>query len=66
MRTHLVESCSPEQIAGRRRPTYPDSMRKQLGREGQTTVASFPIGRRSRRVPPRWQPARCPVTGRAT
>ena len=30
VRTHLVQGCSPEQIAGRLRRAYPDDMRKHL------------------------------------
>ena len=33
VRTHLVQGCSPEQIAGRLRHAYPDDMRKQLSEE---------------------------------
>jgi IS30 family transposase len=33
VRTHLVQGCSPEQIAGRLRRAYPDDMRKQLSAE---------------------------------
>ena len=33
VRTHLGQSCSPEQIAGRLRRAYPDAMRKQLSAE---------------------------------
>jgi IS30 family transposase len=33
VRTHLVQGCSPEQIAGRLRREYPDDMRKHLSAE---------------------------------
>jgi IS30 family transposase len=33
VRTHLVEGCSPEQIAGRLQRAYPDDMGKQLSAE---------------------------------
>ena len=33
VRTHLVQGCSPEQIAGRLRHAYPDDMRKRLSAE---------------------------------
>ena len=33
VRTHLVQGCSPEQIAGRLRRAYPDDMRKHLSTE---------------------------------
>lgn len=33
VRTHLVQGCSPEQIAGCLRRAYPDDMRKQLSAE---------------------------------
>jgi len=33
VRTHLVQGCSPEQIAGRLRRAYPDDMGKQLSTE---------------------------------
>ena len=33
VRTHLVEGCSPEQIAGRLQRAYPDDMRKHLSAE---------------------------------
>jgi len=33
VRTHLVQGCSPEQIAGRLRREYPDAMRKHLSAE---------------------------------
>ena len=33
VRTHLVQGCSPEQIAGRLRREYPDDMRKRLSTE---------------------------------
>ncbi len=33
VRTHLVQGCSPEQIAGRLRHAYPDDMGKQLSAE---------------------------------
>ena len=33
VRTHLIEGCSPEQIAGRLTRAYPDDMRKHLSAE---------------------------------
>jgi IS30 family transposase len=33
VKTHLAESCSPEQIAGRLQREYPDDMRKHLSAE---------------------------------
>ena len=33
VRTHLVQGCSPEQMAGRLRRAYPDDMRKHLSTE---------------------------------
>jgi IS30 family transposase len=33
VRTHLVQGCAPEQIAGRLQHAYPDDMRKQLSAE---------------------------------
>ena len=33
VKTHLVEGCSPEQIAGRLRRAYPDDMSKHLSSE---------------------------------
>ena len=33
VRTHLIEGCSPEQIAGRLTRAHPDDMRKHLSAE---------------------------------
>ena len=33
VKTHLTESCSPEQIAGRLKRAYPDDMGRQLSGE---------------------------------